>query len=138
MGRSYLPHGGGGRSLRVLAEPIKVLATNIAGTERLLRAISKGGWEPHVIIASSSEVYGHSAARELREDAELIIQSGARSRWNYAVSKLADEALGISYARKDGVPVTIVRFCNTIGPDRRDVTAWSFPASSLRRCRASP
>ncbi len=101
---------------RVLADPIKVLATNIAGTERLLRAISKGGWEPHVIIASSSEVYGHSAARELREDAELIIQSGARSRWNYAVSKLADEALGISYARKDGVPITIVRFCNTIGP----------------------
>ena len=101
---------------RVLAEPIKVLATNIAGSERLLRAVSAGGWKPHVVLASSSEVYGHTSAAELHEDADLHIRSGARTRWNYAVSKLADEALGLSYARKDGLPVTIVRFCNTIGP----------------------
>ncbi len=101
---------------RVLAEPIKVLATNIAGSERLLRAVSAGGWKPHVVLASSSEVYGHTSAPELHEDADLHIRSGARTRWNYAVSKLADEALGLSYARKDGLPVTIVRFCNTIGP----------------------
>jgi UDP-glucose 4-epimerase len=101
---------------RVLAEPIRVMATNIAGTERLLRAVNAGGWKPQVIIASSSEVYGPAPAPELREDAELIIRSGARSRWNYAVSKLADEALGLSYARKHGLPITIVRFFNTTGP----------------------
>ncbi|MEJ2698240.1 MAG: NAD-dependent epimerase/dehydratase family protein [Desulfuromonadales bacterium] len=101
---------------RVLAEPIKVLATNIAGSERLLRAVSSGGWKPHVVLASSSEVYGHTSSTELLEDADLLIRSGALSRWNYAVSKLADEALGLSYARKQGLPITIVRFCNTIGP----------------------
>src|SRR5438445_383949 len=44
---------------RVLAEPTKVLATNIAGCERLLRAAHDGGWKPPIVIASSSEVYGH-------------------------------------------------------------------------------
>lgn len=101
---------------RVLAEPIKVMATNIAGCERVLRAVTVGGWKPQMVIASSSEVYGHTTAAELREDDDLIIRSGARSRWNYAVSKLADEAIGLSYARKYGLPIAIVRFFNTTGP----------------------
>ena len=101
---------------RVLAEPIRVLATNIAGTERLLRAVTAGKWRPQVLLASSSEVYGPSPESELREESALTIHSGAPSRWNYAVSKLADEALGMSYARHLDLPVTIVRFFNTTGP----------------------
>lgn len=101
---------------RVLAEPIRVLATNIAATERLLRAVTAGKWKPQVFIASSSEVYGPAAAGLLSEDLDLVIRSGATSRWNYAVSKLADEALGLSYARKHGLHITVVRFFNTIGP----------------------
>jgi nucleoside-diphosphate-sugar epimerase len=38
---------------RVLAEPTKVLATNIAGCERLLRAAHAGSWKPQVVLASS-------------------------------------------------------------------------------------
>jgi len=101
---------------RVLAEPIRVLATNISATERLLRSVTAGGWRPNVILASSSEVYGPGATGRLHEETNLVIKSGATSRWNYAVSKLADEALGLSYARKHGLHITIVRFFNTIGP----------------------
>ncbi len=101
---------------KVLAEPIGVMETNIAGCERLLRAIAAGGWNPHVILASSSEVYGPTAADELHEDAELVIRSAARARWNYAISKLTDEAYGLSYYRKHNLPVTVVRLFNTIGP----------------------
>lgn len=102
---------------RVLEDPVRVLAINIAGTERLLRAVKAGGWRPHVIIASSSEVYGQGNGGDFLEDSQLVIESGATSRWNYAVSKLADEAFGLSYAReKDGQAVTIVRLFNTIGP----------------------
>jgi len=105
---------------RVLEDPVRVLAVNIAGTERVLRAVKAGGWRPHVIVASSSEVYGQGSGGgpgDFREDAQLAIESGATSRWNYAVSKLADEAFGLSYAReKNGQAVTVVRLFNTVGP----------------------
>lgn len=104
---------------RVLSEPIKVLATNVAGCERLLRAVHAGGWNPQVLIASSSEVYGSGANSNFREDSDLIIRSGAQSRWNYAISKLTDEALGLSYARKYGLQISIIRFFNTIGPRQK-------------------
>ncbi|MFZ2308874.1 MAG: NAD-dependent epimerase/dehydratase family protein [Rhodoferax sp.] len=101
---------------RVLEDPIRVLATNIAGTERLLRMASAGHWKPQIIIASSAEVYGPSSATVLREDDMLFVHSGAKSRWNYAISKLADESLGLSYARQHGMPICIVRPFNTVGP----------------------
>lgn len=101
---------------RVLEDPIKVLAINIAGCERLLRAVASSKWQPRVIIASSSEVYGPATLSPLKEDMILTIESGAKNRWNYAVSKLADEAFGLSYSRKLKLPITIIRLFNTIGP----------------------
>ncbi|HBK56585.1 MAG TPA: nucleoside-diphosphate sugar epimerase, partial [Xanthomonadales bacterium] len=52
---------------RVLAEPTKVLAVNIAACERLLRAVNDSGWKPQVVLASSSEVYGHTIESLLSE-----------------------------------------------------------------------
>ncbi|HER35754.1 MAG: GDP-mannose 4,6-dehydratase [Halothiobacillaceae bacterium] len=101
---------------RVLEHPISVMATNIAGCERLLRAVDHGGWRPQVLLASSSEVYGPRTDPFLREDMDLIIQPEAPPRWNYAISKLADEAFALSYARFKNIPVTVVRLFNTIGP----------------------
>jgi UDP-glucose 4-epimerase len=106
---------------RVLAEPTKVLAVNIAGTERLLRAVRTGGWNPVIVLASSSEVYGAGvhervAHDHFEEEADLVFHSGVLSRQNYALSKLAGEALGLSFARKCGLRVVMVRLFNTIGP----------------------
>lgn len=101
---------------RVLEDPIRVLATNVAGTERLLRAVRSSGWRPQVIIASSSEVYGPDGDGLLEESADMHIRSGAVTRWNYAISKLADEALALSYVRDLDLPITIARLFNTVGP----------------------
>lgn len=101
---------------RVLAEPTKVLAVNIAACERLLRAVTTCGWKPAVVIASSSEVYGHNQQGLLSEDQDLCISTRVGTRWNYSVSKVADEALGLSYAKKFGIPVVVSRFFNTVGP----------------------
>lgn len=101
---------------RVLEEPERVLAVNIAGCERLLRAIKKADWHPRFVIASSSEVYGPSTKHLLTEDSNLIIESGAKNRWHYAISKLSDESFGLAYFRKFKIPVNIIRFFNTIGP----------------------
>lgn len=101
---------------RVLEDPVRVLAINIAACERVLRAAKASSWKSKVIIASSSEVYG-KGADEFEENAELTIESSSNPRWNYAISKLADEVFGLSYAREDGGPdVVIVRLFNTIGP----------------------
>jgi len=121
---------------KVLEDPIKVLATNIAGCERVLRAVQTGKWNPQIVIASTSEVYGtgmHYAEDATKgacaypkadpsfipafdEDMEPMVGSSAVSRWNYSISKLADEAFGMSYARKQGAKVIVIRFFNTIGP----------------------
>lgn len=101
---------------RVLAEPIKVISTNIAGTERVLRAVAARGNHQRIIIASSSEVYGHSQQALLSESDHLIIESAAQPRWSYAISKLADEALGVAYHRAGNMKITIIRLFNTVGP----------------------
>jgi len=104
---------------RVLEKPISVLSTNIAGCERLLRTVKRSEWKAKVIIASTSEVYGNREGnQELNEDMELIISPGMNSRWNYSISKLADEAFGISYARELGLDITVIRFFNVIGPNQ--------------------
>lgn len=120
---------------RVIAEPTKVLATNIAGTERLLRAAHNGGWQPQVVIASSSEVYGHNDEQVLREDQDLTVSTRAGTRWGYSVSKIADEALGLSYAQRFGIPAVIARFFNTVGPrqvGRYGMVVPRFVAQAVR------
>jgi len=101
---------------RVLAEPTKVLAVNIAACERLLRAVHQSGWKPQVVLASSSEVYGHNDEEILRESQDLVVSTRVGTRWNYSVSKIADEALGLSFAKKFGIPTVVARFFNTVGP----------------------
>lgn len=51
-----------------------------------------------------------------QEDMEPLVGSSAVSRWNYSISKLADEAFGISYAKIHNLRVTVTRFFNTTGP----------------------
>lgn len=104
---------------RVLADPISVLATNISGCERLLRFLHKSHWNTKLIIASSSEVYGnHPDKVALNEKMDLYVSPDMNTRWNYSLSKLADEALGLSYARQYGMDITIVRFFNVVGPNQ--------------------
>ncbi len=128
---------------RVLAEPTEVLAINVAGSERLLRAVRAGGWHPVVVMASSSEVYGAGVHENVshdnfEEDADLVIHSGVLSRQNYAISKLTDEALGLSYARKFGVHTILVRLFNTIGPRQTGRYGMVVPRFVERAVRNEP
>jgi UDP-glucose 4-epimerase len=125
-------------AFRVLEDPIHVLATNIAGTERLLRMAISGNWRPQMIIASSAEVYGPSEAEVLREDDMLYVRSGAKSRWNYAISKLADESFGLSYARQYGLPICIVRPFNTVGPRQSGRYGMVVPRFVEQALRGQP
>jgi UDP-glucose 4-epimerase len=127
---------------KVLEDPIRVLATNVAGCERLLRAAHAAKWSPQILIASSSEVYGRGDRRkplaggrdkptpsqrksdtkrddgftEFREDMDMSVGSSAISRWTYSISKMTDEAFALSYARRYGMNIVVARFFNMIGP----------------------
>ena len=94
--------------------PIHTIQTNVNGTETVLSAVHR--YRKRALIASTSEVYGKSEALPYREDADLTIGSPDKTRWGYATSKLLDEFLALAYAREHGLPVTVVRLFNTVGP----------------------
>lgn len=112
---------------RVLEDPVLVMGANVAGTERLLRAVKDGGWNPQVLLASSSEVYGFNPNLPYDETAQLVFASGARLRWAYAVTKLSDEFLGFSFFRRHGLDVKVARLFNTVGPRQVGVYGMVVP-----------
>ncbi len=98
----------------ILDRPVATIETNIVGTEAVLRAACED--RPRVVIASTSEVYGKNDHVPLSEEDDRVLGPTTRSRWSYACSKAIDEFLALAYHREHGLPVTIVRFFNTIGP----------------------
>jgi UDP-glucose 4-epimerase len=98
----------------ILDRPVGTIETNILGTEAILRVAREE--RPRVVLASTSEVYGKNDRVPLSEDDDRVLGPTTKSRWSYACSKAIDEFLGLAYHREYGVPVTIVRFFNTIGP----------------------
>jgi UDP-glucose 4-epimerase len=69
-----------------------------------------------VLLASSSEVYGKSTRTPFGEDDDVVYGPTIYSRWSYACSKAIDEYLALAHHREHGLPVTIARFFNTVGP----------------------
>lgn len=100
--------------VNVLNDPIKCILNNNRLTEIVLKSCAE--YNKRVLITSTSEVYGNSSYEFQREDDNLVYSSPSNLRWSYAVSKLTDELLALSYYRDRDLDVTIVRLFNTIGP----------------------
>jgi UDP-glucose 4-epimerase len=98
----------------IVESPVRTIETNVHGTEVVLAAAAKK--HKRVILASTSEVYGKSRDIPFTENADLVMGSATIGRWSYACSKALDEFLGLAYWREYKVPVTVVRFFNTVGP----------------------
>jgi UDP-glucose 4-epimerase len=98
----------------VVNTPIHVLQTNLHETEVLLAAAARH--QAPVLLTSTSEVYGKSQKPVFSEEDDLLIGPPHQARWGYACSKLMDEFLALAYAKEQGLPVTIVRLFNTVGP----------------------
>lgn len=98
----------------IVESPVNTIETNVHGTETVLKLASKK--KKPVFIASTSEVYGKSTAFPFREDSELVIGATDKGRWSYACSKAIDEFLGLAYYKEKQLPVTVLRFFNTVGP----------------------
>src|SRR5205823_2733345 len=90
---------------RSLADPVASHAANATGTIQVLEAARRAGG-PHVIVASSSSVYGDNPTLPKHEQ----LPSAPRSP--YAASKLATEAYALSFAVSFGLDVLAFRFFN--------------------------
>ncbi|MEV4299039.1 NAD-dependent epimerase/dehydratase family protein [Microbispora rosea] len=93
---------------RSVKDPLASHAVNATGTLHVLEACR--ATRPHVIIASSSSVYGDCAEPHKHEDLP------ARPLSPYGASKLATEAYALAYAASYGLPVLPFRFFNVYGP----------------------
>ncbi|MEN3040620.1 MAG: SDR family NAD(P)-dependent oxidoreductase [Bacteroidia bacterium] len=117
---------------RVMAEPLITVVEGLRGTDTVLSAAAKA-YRP-TLIASTSEVYGHAleyldneGRQSLSENSPLILGSPAKHRWVYAITKLAKEAMAISYHRQLGSPFVVVRFFNTVGPRQSPAYGMVIP-----------
>jgi len=98
----------------IIDQPVRTIRSIIHGTEVVLDAAYRFG-RP-VLITSSSEVYGKGAKVPFSEDDDVVVGATRFSRWCYSYAKGVDEFLGLAYHKQFGLPVTIVRLFNTVGP----------------------
>jgi UDP-glucose 4-epimerase len=98
----------------IVESPVRAIETNVHATEVLLAQASKK--KRPVFVASTSEVYGKSAALPFTEDGDLVLGSTDTGRWAYACSKAVDEFLAIAYWKERGLPTVVGRLFNTVGP----------------------
>jgi UDP-glucose 4-epimerase len=94
---------------RSILDPVATHDANASGTLNVLEVARELGVE-HVIVASSSSVYGANDELPKREQTWLAPMS------HYAVSKLATEAYANAYGYAYGMKTAAFRFFNVYGP----------------------
>lgn len=90
--------------------PLDVMQVNVAGTAHVLNACRASGVLDRVVLTSTSEVYGTALRVPIDESHPLQGQSP------YAATKIGADALGLSYQKSFGLPVSVLRPFNTFGP----------------------
>ncbi len=103
-----------------LRAPRAHLASNLAGTFALLEA-ARAHPPAHLLLASSSSVYGANAAMPYAESAPTDAPLSF-----YAATKKAGEAMSHAYAHLHDLPTTVFRFFTVYGP-------WGRPDMALCR-----
>jgi UDP-glucose 4-epimerase len=98
----------------IIKQPLASMMTNIKGSEVVLEMCHR--YRKHVLIASTSEIYGKNMEGPFREETDRILGSPLKTRWSYSTSKAVDEILAYLYWKEKGLPTTIVRLFNTVGP----------------------
>lgn len=93
---------------RSLKDPVASHASNATGTVNVLEAARAAG--SHVVVASSSSVYGDTDVLPKHEELPT------RPLSPYGASKLATEAYALAYGTSFGMPVLAFRFFNVYGP----------------------
>ena len=92
--------------------PSEFINNNISAQINLLEAVRQAGIKPKILIVSSAEVYGDVSTSDLPINEGVPI----RPVNPYAVSKVAQDFMGLQYFLSYNIPVIRVRPFNHIGP----------------------
>lgn len=99
---------------RIMESTLESMSVNILGSEVVLLASAKHG--KRTLIASTSEIYGKNPKQPLSETDDRVIGSPQKIRWSYSDAKAIEEAMAQALFIEENLPVTTVRFFNTVGP----------------------
>lgn len=121
---------------RIMNSPISTIETNIEGTFLILKAANK--FSKRLILASTSEVYGLSQDLPFHEESVHVLGPAAGFRWGYAGSKLLNDYLAMAYSREYGLPVTVARLFNTVGPRQTDAYGMVIPRFVTQALQGKP
>ncbi|MFU8824075.1 GDP-mannose 4,6-dehydratase [Yoonia sp.] len=109
-----------------IENPRAYTEANLLGTFELLEA-ARAHKPAHLIIASTSSVYGANTQMPYRETDQVDSQMSF-----YAATKKANEAMAHSYAHLFDLPVTCFRFFTVYGPwGRPDMAPYLFTSAIL-------
>ncbi len=110
-----------------LEHPEDYVRSNVVGTFNLLETCRRHPVR-HLVMASTSSVYGAAGAAPARE-----IDHVATPLTVYAATKLAAENLAHSSAHLWGQPITTLRFFSVYGPwGRPDMALFKFTDAALK------
>jgi GDP-4-dehydro-6-deoxy-D-mannose reductase len=93
-------------------DPVQTLQNNLLAQVYLLEAIRAARLDPVVVVAGSNEIYGRVGPAELPTSEAAALRPASP----YAVSKVAQDMLGLQYHLSYGLRVLRMRPFNHIGP----------------------
>lgn len=108
--------------------PLSVLQNNIMGTANLLEGIRLAGIDPVVQLCSTSEVYGQVDPKDVPIKENVAFRPASP----YAVSKVTQDLLGLTYFRAYGMRIVRTRMFAYLNPRRTDLFATSFARQVAR------
>jgi UDP-glucose 4-epimerase len=120
----------------ILENPIDSISTNFYGSEIVMNAAVK--YEKRLIIASTSEIYGKNLKQPLSELDDRVIGTPQKLRWTYSDAKALEEAAAHYYFITNNLPVTTVRFFNTVGPRQTGKYGMVIPRFVKSALNGSP
>ena len=120
----------------ITTRPRHSLTKSLRSTEVVLDVASRK--RIPVFLASSSEVYGSFAHQAHAEDSPLAIGRSDIARWSYASGKLFQECLAFSYMREQGLPITVGRFFNIVGPRQSAEYGMVLPSMVRQALSGNP
>lgn len=110
-----------------LQNPRAYVDANLIGTFNVLE-LARAMPVRHLLIASTSSVYGANAEMPFRE-----LDKADHPLTLYAASKKAAEVMGHSYSHLFSIPMTFFRFFTVYGPwGRPDMALFKFTAAILK------
>ncbi|HMS22524.1 MAG TPA: GDP-mannose 4,6-dehydratase [Candidatus Levybacteria bacterium] len=107
------------------SKPETVFINNVTAQIHLLEAVRLSEGTPRIMIISSAEVYGIVNSSDLPISENIQLRPGSP----YAVSKIAQDYLGLQYFLSYGMDIVRVRPFNHIGPRQ----SASFVVSSFAK-----